>query len=355
MNKKILIIIIAILLLSGGIGFFIIKEVNKVKIVKKSEDKYVAYVKINPSVKLDYSRKCIEYSNKKIECEEPIVYEYELVNEDAKEIFKDVNLLEGSKDLYSVINNIVDNASKKGIEVKDVEIKSDWKEINTYIETKNEEKIKENNETNNQTNNEVNNNENTNKNNTEINNNENNQTNNEQPKEEKTSPITINVNVQEEEQITNEITTEKEEEAKKKAEEEAKKKAEEEARIKAEEEAKKKAEEEAKKKAAQTIYLKDNVKYDHNMSTYTCDNCFSTSLINTIKKAKGYKLIKGSSSEITYAKINKLSGKYNSTTYFGSSLSKKITNAGGIESGGAGGSGDDLTKSVCSEYHLTCE
>ena len=357
MSKKI-IIISSIVVLLGIMSFFIFKEVTKIKIVKKTEDKYVAYVKINPSVKLDYSRKCTEYSNKKIECEEPMVYEYELVNEDAKEIFKDVNLLEGNNDLYSVIDNIVTKVSEKGIEVKDVEIKSDWNEINTYLETKQEE-IKKQEETKQENVNtsEINtNNENINtgeiKENTNSENNT--ETNIETQKEEKPS-FNINVNVQEEENIVNEITEEKEEEAKKKAEEEAKKKAEEEARIKAEEEAKKKAEEEAKKKAATTIYLKDKVTYDEVLYLYECDKCFTTSLINKLKRAKGHHVLSADDSSISVARITKLSGKYNSSSYMGSSMLKKLTEAGATGDPRGGGSGEDLTKEYCKYFNLTCE
>ena len=333
MSKKI-IIISSIVVLLGIMSFFIFKEVTKIKIVKKTEDKYVAYVKINPSVKLDYSRKCTEYSNKKIECEEPMVYEYELVNEDAKEIFKDVNLLEGNNDLYSVIDNIVTKVSEKGIEVKDVEIKSDWNEINTYLETKQEE-IKKQEETKQENVNtsEINtNNENINtgeiKENTNSENNT--ETNIETQKEEKPS-FNINVNVQEEENIVNEITEEKEEEAKKKA------------------------EEEAKKKAATTIYLKDKVTYDEVLYLYECDKCFTTSLINKLKRAKGHHVLSADDSSISVARITKLSGKYNSSSYMGSSMLKKLTEAGATGDPRGGGSGEDLTKEYCKYFNLTCE
>ena len=328
MKKVIIISLITILpFILAGCG----NKKEEIKIVSEKTDKYIAYVKINPSVKLDYSRKCTEYSNKSIECDEPLVDEYELINDDAKEIFKDINFLESYKKLYSVITNICTSAKEKGIDVKDVEIKSDWDGINQYLEEKSKE-TKTNNETNN------------NQQNTKD---ENNQT--EQNIVEENNNFNYNVNVVEEEQITNDITTEKEEE-------EARKKAEEEAKKKAEEEAKKKAEEEAKKKAAVTIKLKDNVTFCHEMRTYTCDNCFSNSLINTIKKAKGYSVTKSSSSEITYKRITKLTGSYgNNSNYIGSNVTNKITAAGGVEAGGAGGCDDSLTKAICNEYHLTCE
>ena len=76
---------------------------------------------INPSVKLDYSRVCNEYKDGTKECTEPVVYDYELVNDDAKEIFKDIDLLSGTKDLSSVIDFICDKVKDSGIEVKNVD------------------------------------------------------------------------------------------------------------------------------------------------------------------------------------------------------------------------------------------
>ena len=325
MNKKVLIIIISLLLVIGCITTFFIINNNKIKIVNETNDKYVAYVKINPSVKLDYSRKCTEYSDKSIKCNEPIVDEYELINEDAKEIFNDVDLLKETKDLYKVIENIVNKVSEKGIEVKDIEIKSDWKEINTYLDEKKKEDSKE------------------------VKPNENNKTNN--TNKEIKNEININVNVEKVDEIRNDINKKKEEE-KIKIEEE-KKKQEEEQKKKDEEEKKKKEEEE--KRLASTIYLNDNVKYSETMLTYSCKNCFSTSLINTFKKAKGYYLVKGDSSEITFHKITKLNGKYNNKTYYGNDITNKILAAGGEKIGEAGSEGESLNSNICKKYNLICQ
>ena len=262
---------------------------KSVKVVNEKVDKYIAYIKINPSIKLDYSRKCTEYSDKTIKCDEPIVEEYELVNEDAKEMFKDVDLLSEDKNLYNVINNICNKAREKGVEIKDIEIKSDWNEINTYL-TEKQNKKKEN-----QTNSETT--------NTEI---ENNKTNTIEE-----NNINFNIDIQEEQNISTQIANEKEEEQKRIAEEEAKKKAEEEARIKAEKEAKKKAEEQA----AVTIKLSDNVTYSMSEQRYECTNCFSTSLINTFKNAKGYYVKNSSASQIVFRRITNLSSPYNNTKY----------------------------------------
>ena len=334
MSKKVLIIICSIVIVLGISSFFIIKEITKVKIVNTKEDKYVAYVKINPSIKLDYVVKCIEYSDKKIKCEEPSVYQYDLVNEDAKEIFKDVNLLEKSKDLYSVINNIVAKVSEKGIDTNNIEINSDWKEINTYIDSKKEEHEKEVKTNTSDINNKETKEENNNTNNTNID-----------------KPININVNVQKEAEIKNEISEDITKEEIRIAEEKKK----EEERIKKEEEEKKKKEEEEKTKLASTINLSDNVTYDETMLTYSCKNCFSDSLLKTLKKAKGYNVTTATSSELTFHKITKLSGKYNSKTFFGNDLTNKILAAGAENTGGAGSQDNKLTSQICKKYNLNCQ
>lgn len=297
-------------------------------VVSTVTEKYMAYIKINPSIKLNYSYTCDVLKDGTRQCSDPIVNDYELVNADAKEIFKDVDLLANTKELSKVIDYICEKVEESGIEVINVDIQSDWDGLNNYLKEENE---------------------------------------NQSTKEEIVEKsYSIEVNVEKEEVITNNITTdEKIEEEKIKAEEEAKIKAEEEARIKAEEEAKAKAEAEAKAKAeaeekarqraAQTIYLNDGVTYCHGMTTYECDNCFSTSLINTLKKAKGHSVVEATSSSITIKRMTSLSGKYNSTTYFGTGLLSKITEAGGEEVGGAGGCEDEVTKAVCSEFNLICE
>ena len=312
MRKRILFILCLTLCILGicGCGKEELKE-------ETFTEKYVAYVQINPSVKLAYSRSCKKVGDAEPVCEKPLVDSYELVNDDAKEIYKDIDLLAETKDLSKVIELLCDTAKEKGIEVKNVEIKSDWEEFSTYFETARHEEIKENQ-----------NNENT----TTTDNNE----------------ILFNVNTQTEEQITVQIETDVQEEIK--AKEEAEKKAQEEAEAKAKAEAEAKAKEEA-----ETIYLADRVTFNHSMRSFCCDACFSDALINSLKNVKGTVFVSGDSSQITIKTITGLSGKYNTTTFKGTGVTNKITAAGGEECGGAGGSGDPLTTAVCSEYHLKCK
>ena len=161
---------------------------------------------------------------------------------------------------------------------------------------------------------------------------------------------TINFAVEEkkEEEIKQTITTDvKQEEEIKKQKEEAEKKA--------QEEAQKKAEQEAKEKAEKTIYLSDGVTYNHSMESYCCEGCITNALIKTFKNAKGYLVKSADSNRIDLVKITGLSGKYNSTKYYGSGLTNKLTSAGAELCGGAGGSQDPLTKKVCTDHHLICE
>ena len=315
--KKILFTIMSLLCL------FILSACGKEEPkVETFTENYVAYVQINPSVKLNYSRACTK-TGEVTSCGDPTVDSYELVNDDAKEIYKDIDLLADSKDLITVINKICNTAKEKGIEVKNVDIQSDWDELNIYIET---EKIAaQNQQTQTEEPNEVN------ENNVDLN------------------EVSFNVDVEEETQITTKIEEDVQEEVK--AKEEAEKKAQEEAEAKAKAEAEKAAKEEAT-----TIKLSDGVNYSHSGRAYCCEGCFTDALIKTLKNAKGYSVTSATDSIINIKYITKLTpDKYNTTTFKGSSLISKITNAGGEECGGLGGEAEPLTAAVCKEYHLKCK
>ena len=321
MNKKVLGIVSVVIVLVAGIATSVILFLNsrdkKEVTPKEINEKYVAYIKINPSIKLDYSRKCIKYNNERTECEEPVVDNYELVNDDAKDIFENVDLTANSKNLVDVVSLIFEKVKDAGIEIKDVEIQSDWNNIENYLE----EASTNNNQT---------------------------------TKTESTIDLKeiikeeVTVQIKTEENIQATVENDEQEEIRIKEEEAA-------AKAKAEAEAKAKAEAEAKAREAQTIYLSDNVTYCHSMQTYECDNCFSTSLINTLKNAKGHNVVSSSPSSITIKRITSLSGKYNSTTYFGTGLINKIKELAGDEVGGAGGCEDLLTTTECKEYNLICK
>ena len=242
-NKKLVFVIIGVVLIVGLVAFFLLKDKlfdNSKKVVETTTDKYVAYVKINPSVKLEYEHVCKIFKDGTKECEKPAVYNYELVNDDAKEVYKDIDLLKDSKNLSDVIDLLCEKAKEKGIDTTEVSIKSDWTELNTYLT---EEKDAKKAETTESTNTET----------TETETNDDNTTtteeNNENTTATNTTP-TYKVETEAKEEVINNISTDVEEEQK----------AKEEAEKKAQEEAEKKAKEEAERKA-KTIFLKDNVKY----------------------------------------------------------------------------------------------
>ena len=295
---------------------------------------YILYLNFGATLKISYQQTCTK-KDTVITCKEPIVTNVELINDKAKSLFKDTNFLSGQNDLAAVLNSIYTISESKGSKVSNVSMQSDWSGLSNYLTTS------------------------ANKNTT-------------------YKKVTFAVSNVKSEQINTNINNDlsneakakaeaeakakKEAEAKAKAEAEAKKKAEEAAKKKAQEEAKKKAEEEAKKKAeaekkAVTIYLKDNVKYDFNEAAYQCkkNGCFSNSLINQLKSAKGHYVVKANNNEITIRTITKLSGKYNTSGYRGTDLSSKITSAGGENVGGLGSSEEPLTKTICNQYHLICE
>ena len=304
--------VIVLILVGIGCAYLFLNKNPERKVKETTTDNYVAYVKINPSVKLNYYQKCTIYKDGEKECEDPIVKDYELVNDDAKEIFKDVDLLKDKKDLASVIEVICETAEKKGISTKNVEVQSDWKELNTYLEESAKEETEDNTE------------------------------------KEATITHSVTVDVKETETIKETIEEDVKEEIRVKEEAEA--------RAKAEAEAKAKAEAEAKaKKAAQTIYLKDNVKYTIGGRGYCCEGCISQSLINTFKGAKGYYVTSADANRIDYQKITSLSGTYNNSKYFGNDLKSKLEAAGAEECGGLGGGEEPLTSQVCKQFHLICE
>ena len=139
----ILIILIAILLIVGIIGIIMEKKNtndNKAKIVKINVENYVAYIKINPSIKLDYSYTCTIYSDGTEECNNPKVKNYELINDDAKKIFKDIYLLQNSSNLINVIELICRKTEESGISFNNINIQSDWNRLNDYLKEKKQAK-----------------------------------------------------------------------------------------------------------------------------------------------------------------------------------------------------------------------
>ena len=335
MKKRYLIFII-LLVLVAGCGKKSNTSNTKVETNNKVEEEktnnYVAYVKNDATIKLEYSQTC-----KGDDCTAPTVTSYTLLNDKAKELFTETELLDDDKDLTSVINKIYTKEESKGIKVDTTEIETDWSGMSDYIKKTSNSNLKY------------------------------------VPTVKKSSKATIESNISSDVETENKIKedaaakakAEAEAKAKAEAEAKAKKAAEAKAKAEAEAKAKKAAEEKAKaeaaakkaaeEKAASTIKLSDNVTYTHTMISYECDNCFSQTLINTLKSAKGHSVTEATSSRITIKTITKLSGKYDTASYKGNDLTSKITAAGGKEVGGAGGSDEAVTKKICTEYKLVCE
>ena len=138
-NKKFIIVstsTLIIILIIGSILLFnkgnIKTETNDAKDITSN---YTAYIKINPSIKLEYTQTCkqVEKDSDNFDCEEPIVSNYELINDDAKNIYKDIDLLGSSQDLFKVLNLICETARENGIVFEKVDIYTDWDKIENYI------------------------------------------------------------------------------------------------------------------------------------------------------------------------------------------------------------------------------
>lgn len=130
----ILVIIGSILLFNKG------NKENETSITKNITNNYIAYIKINPSIKLEYTQTCkqVEKDSDDFNCDEPKVTNYELINDDAKNIYKGIDLLGSSKDLFKVLNLICETAKENGIVFEKVDIYTDWDKIENYIDDKKE-------------------------------------------------------------------------------------------------------------------------------------------------------------------------------------------------------------------------
>lgn len=132
-NKKFIIAIaIIITIVVVGIVFLILKKEDAKEIKNHIENEYTMVVKINPSVKLTFKEsydECVDENNKKSICssKEENVVSYELINEDAKKIYKEVDFV--GKNIFDAISIICDTAKDSGIKFNTFEITSDWKDI----------------------------------------------------------------------------------------------------------------------------------------------------------------------------------------------------------------------------------
>ncbi len=134
-NNRIIMMSTVIILV---IIFFIEIIIGIVQLKEKRENEettnnYVVYIKLNPLLKLEFSQTCT-----KKECDEPTVTKYELINEDAKKIYKNLDLLEESNDLKDTIDLICNTASNSKIVFDEVNIYTNWKGMEKYLTPNNQ-------------------------------------------------------------------------------------------------------------------------------------------------------------------------------------------------------------------------
>ena len=139
--KKLLIPIIIVIVVLIMIGCVLFKYVLTDK--AKNEDKnniennevntvdtnYTAYISINPLIKLTFKVSC-----KDNVCSEPLVIDYELVNDDAKEIYNDIDFSKTNGELSNVLLLIAQTARDSEVEFNTVDVYSDYSIINDYID-----------------------------------------------------------------------------------------------------------------------------------------------------------------------------------------------------------------------------
>ncbi len=120
-SKKL--ILTSFLLLAGVIIISIlvlgIKNDNKGNSSKINETTYVAYVDINPLIKLNFKVSC-----KDDDCAEPVVTDYELINEDAKTIYKDLVIKD--KSLNETIELLGNTVKDKEIVFSEIHIYTNY-------------------------------------------------------------------------------------------------------------------------------------------------------------------------------------------------------------------------------------
>lgn len=143
-NKKIIFGIITIIVVVCLLGIFLYKNKNTNNKKELKKETYTLYVSINPLVKLVFEETHFECTNdygKKEICSsiENKVIESELINNDAKDIYKNLDFT--NKTYLESIIMIMDKARENNIAFSEINLITDYENID-YNEIKN--KIKEN-------------------------------------------------------------------------------------------------------------------------------------------------------------------------------------------------------------------
>ena len=121
-------ILFLIIVIAIAIGIMTAMNLNKKEAEKTEEPKEVMhtmYVKINPLVKLTFKETFTKCGNDEYTCSEiSSIIDYELVNNDAKDIYNDLNFK--GKDIYDALAMLCDTARDNEVAFKDLEITSDY-------------------------------------------------------------------------------------------------------------------------------------------------------------------------------------------------------------------------------------
>lgn len=119
-KKLIIIFLILIIIVIASILFIVIDKSRNNSINNNESKMYEAYVDINPLIKLNFKVSCDKDNN----CSNPIITDYELINEDAKTIYKDLVLKD--KTLKETIELLTSTAKDNDIVFKEVHIYSNY-------------------------------------------------------------------------------------------------------------------------------------------------------------------------------------------------------------------------------------
>ena len=146
MSKKKLVIIlsaVAVIIIIGVIlGILLLNDEDVPKEIQEDQvNTYTAYVSINPLIKLEFEEKCTitKITNddgevqENMACDDPIVTDYVLVNEDAQNIYKDVDFSKTNGVLSEVLDLIAQTARDNNVVFDTVDVYSDYSTINEYI------------------------------------------------------------------------------------------------------------------------------------------------------------------------------------------------------------------------------
>lgn len=134
-NKKILIIcasIIIILLIVGGIFFFKKDKTSDKEEKVLKEQNYTMYVSINPLVKFVFKEsyyECKGDNGNKTICSEVSneVLDYTLINDDAKEFYKDLNFK--GKTYIDTLIMLCDVARDNNVSFESIDLVTDYNKI----------------------------------------------------------------------------------------------------------------------------------------------------------------------------------------------------------------------------------